>query len=187
MASVHSIEEASIARLREQLGATAEERDHLLAFARGHSGAVASIHNAVLALFDASDNDLIDTVIRVWPKILGVDSAALVLGGEGGAILASSSGLGPLDPVLVRGALGRFGLIMRSVDHGHPYFGHEAVDIRAEAIIRFDCRDRNCWGILLLGQKAALPVDPKRGGELLQFLATSLGAMIDRWTGPTNN
>lgn len=181
MASVHSLEEANVARLRAQLGAATEERDHLLAFARGHSGAVSSIHRAVLALFDGADGSIIETVIGEWPAILGLDSVAVVLVGKEDALLATSTGVSPLDRAIARRAMGSSPLTMRSVDRGHPLFGPDSADIRAEALIRFDCRDGERSGVLLLGQKAPLPVDPRRGGELLQFLGGSLGAMIGRW------
>jgi hypothetical protein len=123
----------------------------------------------------------------VWPAILGVDSVALVIANGTEAVLASPDGLCPLDRALVRKAIGSSPLIMRSVARGHPFFGSQSSVIRAEAIVRIDCRDPERWGLLLLGQKAALPVDPRRGGELLQFLGGCLGAMIGRWTSLTND
>jgi uncharacterized protein YigA (DUF484 family) len=49
MATVIPFEERAVARLRDRLGAAEEANQDLIAFARGHSGAVASIHQAVLA------------------------------------------------------------------------------------------------------------------------------------------
>ena len=59
MATVIPFEERAVAHLRERLGAVEEANEDLIAFARGHSGAVASIHNAVLATIDA------DGIVRI--------------------------------------------------------------------------------------------------------------------------
>ena len=53
MATVIPFEERAVARLRDRLGAAEEANQDLIAFARGHSGAVASIHQAVLAAIGA--------------------------------------------------------------------------------------------------------------------------------------
>ena len=53
MATVIPFEERAVAHLRERLGAVEEANQDLIAFARGHSGAVASIHEAVLAAIEA--------------------------------------------------------------------------------------------------------------------------------------
>lgn len=188
MGTVHSLDSPNLARLREQLGAAEQARDELIAFARGHSGAVASIHRAVLAILEAGDRSIADIVTCDWPQILGIDAASLVIvRGEQG-VLASSAGTHPVDPALVRRTLGADApLVMRSVERGHPLFGAVAKDIRAEALIRFDGPSAGTWGVLLLGQIDALPVDPKRGAELLLFLGRSLGAMIGAWPIPTSD
>jgi uncharacterized protein YigA (DUF484 family) len=57
MATVIPFEERAVARLRERLGAAEEANQDLIAFARGHSGATASIHEAVLAAIEAEGFD----------------------------------------------------------------------------------------------------------------------------------
>lgn len=187
MGTVHSLESPHLALLRERLGAAEQARDDLIAFARGHSGAVASIHRSVLAILEAGGRPLADIVIHDWPHILGIDAASLVIVRGERAALASAAGSHPVDPALVRKTLGADApLVMRSVGRGHAMFGAVAKDIRAEALIRFDTPG-GAWGVLLLGQKDALPVDPRRGAELLLFLGRTLGAMIDAWPIPTSD
>ncbi len=53
MGQLIQFEEHAVARLRERLGAAEEANQDLIAFARGHSGAVTSIHAAVLAAMEA--------------------------------------------------------------------------------------------------------------------------------------
>jgi hypothetical protein len=80
MGLVIPFEERAVARLRERLGAIEEANQDLIAFARGHSGAVASIHAAVLAAMEAdSIESLLHTVTQEWPLILGIDAVALAL------------------------------------------------------------------------------------------------------------
>ena len=49
MGTVISFENHALANLRARVAAAEEANQDLIAFARGHSGAVASIHEAVLA------------------------------------------------------------------------------------------------------------------------------------------
>lgn len=70
MATVIPFEERAVARLRERLGAAEEANQDLIAFARGHSGAVSSIHEAVLAVIDAeSIEELLHVVTQEWPLV----------------------------------------------------------------------------------------------------------------------
>ena len=72
MAKVIPFEERAVATLRDRLGAVESANEDLIAFARGHSGATASIHAAVLALMEADSVDaLFDIVTKAWPRILG--------------------------------------------------------------------------------------------------------------------
>ena len=80
MGRVISFEERAVARLRDRLGKAETARADLLAFARGHSGTVAAIHQAVLAALDADSHDELLRIVTVdWPEILGVDSVVLAL------------------------------------------------------------------------------------------------------------
>ena len=70
MATVIPFEERAVAHLRQRLGAVEEANEDLIAFARGHSGAVASIHEAVLAAIDADSVEaLLHVVTQEWPLI----------------------------------------------------------------------------------------------------------------------
>ena len=69
-----------MARLRDRLGEAETARADLLAFARGHSGAVSSIHRAVLGALEAGSLDeMISVVTGDWPAVLGLDSVVLAL------------------------------------------------------------------------------------------------------------
>src|SRR5581483_12495600 len=99
MATVIPFEERAVAHLRQRLGAAEEANQDLIAFARGHSGAVASIHEAVLAAIESEGFDhLIHIVTQEWPQILGLDAVAVALFvGETG-IRADASGLQFVEP-----------------------------------------------------------------------------------------
>jgi len=183
MATVIPFEERAVAHLRERLGAAEEANEDLIAFARGHSGAVASIHEAVLAAIDSEGVDaLLHVVTQEWPLILGIDSVALslIIGDRG--FRADGSGVQLVEPEILRRAIdGVDAVDMRTVERGHPLFGPACDLIRAEALIRIDCEPPLPVGLLALGQRQALSLDARHGSELLMFLGKSLAAMIRKW------
>jgi uncharacterized protein YigA (DUF484 family) len=176
-------EERAVARLRDRLGEVQEANEDLIAFARGHSGAVASIHEAVLAAIAADGvEDLLHVVTQEWPLILGIDAVALslIVGDKG--FRADGSGIQLVDPAIVGRAVDAVdGVDMRKVGRGHPLFGPACDLIRAEALIRIDCEPPLPSGLLALGQRAELSLDGRHGSELLMFLGKSLAVMIRKW------
>jgi uncharacterized protein YigA (DUF484 family) len=188
MGRVISFEDRAVARLRERLGAAEEANQDLLAFARGHSGAVASIHEAMIAAMDAESLEgLFHVVTQEWPLILGLDSVAvaLVVGGQG--FRADADGVQFVEPQLVDKAIrGIDGVAMRNVGRGHPLFGPACSLIRSEALVRIDADSPLPYGLLALGQRSEQKIDGRHGSELLLFLGSGLAAMIRRWlTNPT--
>ena len=183
MGRVIPFEERAVARLRERLGAAEEANQDLLAFARGHSGAVTSIHDAVLAALEADGLEtLFHVVTQEWPLILGLDSVAmaLVVGDQG--FRADADGVQFVAPQLVEKAMaGIDGVEMRNVGRGHPLFGPACSLIRSEALIRIDAERPLPYGLLALGQRAEQPLDGRHGSELLLFLGRALASMIRRW------
>src|SRR5688500_19108263 len=97
MGRVIQFEERAVAHLRERLGVIEEANQDLIAFARGHSGAVSAIHAAVLAALEADSIEaLLHVVTQEWPLILGIDAVALSMivgdqgfsaGGNGGPLV----------------------------------------------------------------------------------------------------
>jgi uncharacterized protein YigA (DUF484 family) len=183
MATVIPFEERAVAHLRQRLGVVEEANQDLIAFARGHSGAVASIHEAVLAAIDAdSVETLLHVVTQEWPLILRIDSVALslIIGDKG--FRADGGGVQHVDPAILRRAIDRVdGVEMRTVKRGHPLFGPACDLIRAEALVRIHCEPPLPSGLLALGQRAELRLDARHGSELLLFLGKSLAAMIRKW------
>jgi uncharacterized protein YigA (DUF484 family) len=183
MATVIPFEERAVAHLRQRLGAVEEANQDLIAFARGHSGAVASIHEAVLAGLQAdSVETLLHVVTQEWPLILGIDAVALSLTVGSQGFRADGGGVQIVDPALLRRAIEQVhGVEMRTVPRGHPLFGPACDLIRAQALIRIDCEAPLPSGLLALGQRAELSLDARHGSELLMFLGRSLAAMIRQW------
>jgi uncharacterized protein YigA (DUF484 family) len=183
MGRVISFEDRAVARLRARLGAVEEANQDLLAFARGHSGAVASIHEAMLAAM-ATDSfeGLFHAVTREWPLILGLDSVALalVVGDQG--FRADADGVQFVAPQIVDKALkGVDGVEMRNVERGHPLFGRACSLVRSEALVRIDADRPLPYGLLVLGQRSKQEIDGRHGSELLLFLGNGLAAMIRQW------
>jgi uncharacterized protein YigA (DUF484 family) len=183
MATVIPFEERAVAHLRQRLGAVEEANQDLIAFARGHSGAVASIHAAVLAAVETDSIDgLLHVVTQEWPLILGIDAVALslIVGDQG--FRADGGGVQIVEPAILKRAIDSVdGVDMRTVERGHPLFGPACDLIRAEALIRVDSEPPLPCGLLALGQRAELSLDARHGSELLMFLGRSLAAMIRKW------
>ena len=183
MATVIPFEERAVAHLRERLGEAQEANEDLIAFARGHSGAVASIHEAVLAAIESDGVDgLLHVVTQEWPLILGIDAVALSLIVADKGFRADGSGIQLVDPCILRRAIGAVdGVELRKVERGHPLFGPACDLIRAEALIRIQCDPPLPSGLLALGQRAELSLDGRHGSELLMFLGRTLAVMIRKW------
>lgn len=183
MATVIPFEERAVAHLRQRLGAAEEANQDLIAFARGHSGAVTSIHSAVLAAMDADGVDsLLHVVTQEWPLILRIDAVALALIVGDKGFRADGNGVQVIEPKLLEHAVRDVaGVELRTVERGHPLFGPACDLIRAEALVRIDCEPPLPRGVLALGQRAELSLDARHGSELLMFLGKSLAAIIRRW------
>ena len=183
MATVISFEERAVAKLRQRLGAVEEANQDLIAFARGHSGAVASIHEAVLAAIDADSFDaLIHVVTQEWPLILGLDavSIALIVGDKG--FRADVNGVQAVASQWIERTMNEVdGVTLRKVGRGHPLFGPASTLIRSEALIRLDADAPLPSGLLVLGQRSSQNLDTHHGSELLLFLGRSITSMMRRW------
>jgi uncharacterized protein len=183
MGTVINFEERAVAKLRARVVAAEEANQDLIAFARGHSGAVSAIHAAVIAALEAdSIEDLLHVVTQEWPLILGIDAVALsLIVGEQG-FRADGNGVQIVEPQILQRAIEQVdGVEMRTVKRGHPLFGPACDLIRAEALIRIDCEPPLPTGLIALGQRTEQALDARHGSELLMFLGRSLGAMLRRW------
>ena len=186
MGRVISFEDRALASLRARVAAAEEANQDLIAFARGHSGAVASIHEAVLAAIESEGLDhLIHIVTQEWPQILGLDAVAVALWAGDMGVRADASGLQFVNPRLIERSLGELdGVLLRWVERGHPLFGPACELIRAEALIRLASEPPLPNGVLALGQRGAQHFDTRHGSELLIFLGRVLTRCMGRWLIP---
>ncbi|MFW2829310.1 DUF484 family protein [Sphingomonas sp. ID0503] len=183
MATVIDFGPHAMASLRARVAAVEEVNRDLLAFARGHSGAVSAIHGAVLEAMGAEDLEhLIHIVTQVWPDTLGLDAVAIGLVSGGSALRADAGGHHAFDPDLLAHVVTRIDpVILRNVGRGHPLFGPAADLIAAEALVRLEDENGQAIGVLLLGQRRAQGFENRAGSELLIFLGASISRMIGRW------
>ena len=191
MGTVISFEDRGMARLRARVAAAEEANQDLIAFARGHSGAVASIHEAVLATVEADGFDhLIHVVTQEWPLILGVDAVAIALFVGDKGLRADACGLQFIDPRIVARSMGDAlmgasgGVLLRGVERGHPLFGPASDLIRAEALVRLDGGPPLPGGMLALGQRSTQAFETRHGSELLAFLGRMMTRAMARWLLP---
>lgn len=190
MGTVISFEDRGLATLRARVAEVEEANQDLIAFARGHSGAVAAIHEAVLAAVEAEGFDhLIHIVTQEWPLMLGVDAVAMALFVGDRGLRADAGGLQFVDPRMVRRALESTlreggGVLLRGVERGHPLFGPASDLIRAEALVRLDGEPPSPSGLLALGQRSEQSFETRHGSELLMFLGGVLTRSMSRWLLP---
>jgi uncharacterized protein YigA (DUF484 family) len=183
MGQLIHFQEQAVARLRERLGAAEEANEDLVAFARGHSDAVASINSAVLEAIEApSVEALLNVITRRWPETLGIDfiAVALIVGKRG--FRADWGGIERVEPAFVQEMLHDSPLVqVAGVETGHPLFGVAASpEIRAQALIRIEGEAPCPAGLIALGQRAELASHSNQGSQLLLFLGRVVGASIRR-------
>lgn len=183
MGQLIQFEERAVARLRERLGLVEEANEDLIAFARGHSDAVASIHSAVLAAVEAATiESLLDVVTREWPGMLGIDAVAIALTVRDRGFRADAFGIERVEAAFVRRMLdGLEAVEVSSVEAGHPLFGSPTAErVRAQALIRIESERPFPCGLLALGQEAELAIETSHGSELLLFLGRIIAAAVRR-------
>lgn len=174
-------EHGSVQSLRRRIAEVEQTNGELLAFARGHSGAAHAIHEAVLAMMEADDlATFAATVAHDWPAILSVDAAAFAWSAEGIAFSADARGLRRFEPrLVVRMACIDRPVTIRQVDRGHPLFGVDSANIRAEIAIRLT--GAHGIGLIMLGEHQATAIDAPAATRLLRFLGRAASVMLERW------
>ncbi|WP_156678541.1 DUF484 family protein [Sphingomonas profundi] len=183
MGQLIDFETSGVASLRRRVAEVEEANQDLIAFARGHSGAVSAIHEAALAAVDADGLDhLVHVVTQAWPYTLGLDAVALALFTDDQAVRADMTGLHQVERRIVERAMEGVGtVVLRGVERGHPLFGPASDLIRAEALIRLDGPPPLQVGVLMLGQRRPQGFETRHGSELLVFLGRVVSRMMARW------
>lgn len=174
-------ETSAVNSLRRRVTEVEEINDDLIAFARGHAGAVNAIHEAVLAAIVAdTPAELAGVMTLQWPMLLGVDEVAFAWSAGGSALRADRNGVSLVEPRLVeRMADMMRPVTLRSPQRGHPMFGAACESIRSEALIRLDSVS-GC-GLIALGQTEAPRIEGRHGTRLLRFLGRAVSHMLERW------
>jgi uncharacterized protein YigA (DUF484 family) len=186
MGTVIDFETGAVAQLQRRVAQAEEDNRDLLAFARGHSGATAAIHQAVLAAIEAEGLDhLLHIVTQQWPDILGVDAVSLALYVGDRGVRADVSGMQFVERrIIEKAAEDVEGVLLRECEQGHPLFGPASELVKAEALVRLDNVSPLPSGLLALGQRESQGMETRHGAELLGFLGDSLARLIGRWLLP---
>jgi uncharacterized protein YigA (DUF484 family) len=174
-------EPSAVASLRKRVSEVEEINEDLIAYARGHAGAVSSIHEAVLAAIACdSPSELATIITNHWPMLLRVDEVALAWAAEGNGFRANRDGMREVEPRLIERMSDMMRPVeMRGVERGHPLLGAACESIRSEALIRLDSLS-GC-GLIVLGQTEAPAIEGRHGARLLRFLGQSVSHMLERW------
>lgn len=177
-------ETSAVATLRKRVSEVEEINEDLIAFARGHAGAVSSIHEAVLAAIACDSPRELATVITCrWPMLLRVNEVAFAWSYGDKAFRANRDGMREVEPRLVdRMADMMRPVEMRGVGRGHPLFGAASESIHSEVLIRLDSLS-GC-GVIALGQSEMSAIEGHHGARLLRFLGQAVSHMLERWPAP---
>jgi uncharacterized protein YigA (DUF484 family) len=175
-------EASAVNSLRKRVCEVEEMNEDLIAFARGHAGAVSSIHEAVLAAIAADTQTELATVLTChWPLMLRVDEVAFAWLAGGEAFRADRNGIREVEPRLIARMVDMMQPVtMRSVERGHPLFGAACESIHSEALIRLDSFSGS--GLIALGQTEAPAIEGRHGARLLRFLGQAVSHMLERWS-----
>src|SRR3546814_20311292 len=99
MGDVVNFRDNALIELRGRVAALGEANADLVAFACGHSGAVAQIHAAALSALDSDGLDpLIHIIAQDWPARLGLVAVVLALSAGERAVRAGPSGVQLVAP-----------------------------------------------------------------------------------------
>jgi uncharacterized protein YigA (DUF484 family) len=174
-------EASAVATLRRRVSEVEEINEDLIAFARGHAGAVSSIHEAVLAAIACDSPSELATVITCrWPMLLRVDEVAFAWMAGEEAFRANRDGMRAVEPRLIERIADIMRPVeMRSVERGHPLFGAACESIRSEVLIRLD--SLSGAGLIVLGQNETSAIEGRHGARLLRFLGQAVSHMLERW------
>jgi uncharacterized protein len=173
-------ETGAVASLRKRVAEIEEINEDLVAFARGHAGAVSAIHEAVLAALAADGAQALAQVVTThWPLILRVDAVAMAWSNSSGGCRADRRGLTDVEPRLIeRMAHSMAPVTIRAVERGHPLFGAACESVRSEALIRLD--GLSVSGLIVLGQREGAAAEGRHGARLLRFLGQAMSHMLER-------
>jgi uncharacterized protein YigA (DUF484 family) len=172
-------------RLRQDVARLDEFQGALLAASRSNLVTQQQVHEAVLAIMDATSLEhLVHTVSGDWVDMLGVDSVALCLESKAAAKNPGmSSGIVLITPGTVKHLIGEDDAILlrEDVEALPQIFGPAAPLIRAEALVALSADVLGVPGILAFGSRDAESFAPGQGTELLRFLALTLERMLTQW------
>lgn len=172
-------------RLQRRLTQLSSSQDELIAAGRSNMSTQAQVHNAVLALLEATDFEhLIHVVTQDFATILDIDIAVLLI--EESSLArphAASSNLyvvrkGAIDRLLGEGR----DILLRERSEGpESIYGPAGNLIRSDALVRLNFSEAAPPGLLALGSREVGKFHPGQATELVQFLARAVERCVRSW------
>ena len=184
MSEVIDFQKEAIGRLRARVAELDGVNDSLLAITRGHRGATAMVHRAVLAALDADGLDhLVHVVIADWVDMLGLDVIVLALESGRQHIRMGTGGVRFLAPQDLE-ALFPHGA---TVVHGRSLdlFGEAQPLLQSYVAIRLPAVPPLPTGVLALGSRAPAAFEVGFETELFDFLGAVVSRSVARWLTAT--
>ena len=172
-------------RIRGENGRLHHYQRELVGAARANMATQQMVHEAVLALLDATSFEhLIHTVTHDLAGILDLDVATLcVERGDGPHPTETVAGVyvvppGTIDRLMGPGQNAR---LRDDIEGEAAVFGPAAGLVRSDALVRLSIGSLAPAGCLALGSREPRKFHDGQGSELLGFLAASLERVIRAW------
>jgi uncharacterized protein len=182
-APVIDFQTAALNVLRERVAALDSDRQSILDQARGHRGAEAQVHEAVLAALDAQGLEhFIHVITADWVDMLGMDAIVMALRTGQQGMRLSSTGVQFLKANDLRLLMpGSQPLMLQSVAQGADIFGPAAPLVRSQALVRLAGTAPMPSGVLALGTRTDHGFDGTTHSAPLQFLGAVAERCLRRW------
>jgi hypothetical protein len=174
-----------VERLQGQLARANGAASQLIAASRANMSIQTMVHQAVLALLDATTFEhLVHIATQDMAQLLGIDAVTICVEGAGAkAPRVPAAGVYVLAPGAVDARLGagRDVVLIDDAPGDEAIFGPAATLVRSQALARLSFGRAAPPGLLALGAREAGLFHPGQGTELLAFLAQAVGRCVRRW------
>ena len=173
-------------RAQRELADLRRREKKLMQTVEGNAAGQSKIHNAVVAIIEASDIHALISLIRTkLPAMLDLEAAVLCIEQTSALALAGANvvGAGGISNMLGREARV---LLQKKTSGETLVFGDEAERVRSVAFLRLRTFGNSPEMLLALGSGRDDGFDPRQATDLILFFADILETRLKQCLGPKN-
>jgi uncharacterized protein YigA (DUF484 family) len=183
--NVVELQRFMVQKLQGELSLASNVGMEILDASRQNMSAQQRVHNAVLALMEATSFEhLVHIATQDWTDLLDVDVVSICIEGDARRLHGLTAGN---VYVLAPGSIDRlFGgpvhsLLRADSGRAEALYGPAANLVRSDALARLYFGPGTPQGLLAIGSRAGDKFHPNQGTELFIFLARMLEASVRAW------